>query len=139
MRARGAARYFGDTGILLTVNVHLDTILTAGSDLRFVSDWFAQSPIAYPRRIFVHLVDPVTGRIIAQHDGLDSPTKFWRGGDWILQVHDLSIPADTPTGQYELWIGLYDPTTGKRILQTNADRSELLSDHYVLRTVKVTR
>jgi 4-amino-4-deoxy-L-arabinose transferase-like glycosyltransferase len=138
MRARGAARYFSDTGILLTVNVHLDTILTAGSDLRFVSDWFAQSPIAYPRRIFVHLVDPVTGRIIAQHDGLDSPTKYWQPNDYISQVHTLSIPADAAPGTYELRIGLYNPVTGQRVKQTDFNGTALPNDYYVLGTIEVT-
>ena len=137
----GAAepREFDDTARLMLSAGRLPTttIIAAGDRLQFVTRWIAKRPIAYPRRIFVHLVDPQTGQIMAQHDGLDSPTKFWREGDQILQVHRLPIPADASPGHYELWIGLYDPTTGKRVLQTNTRHSESPSDHYVLGTVEV--
>jgi hypothetical protein len=134
-------REFEDTARLMLSAGRLPTItiISAGDRLQFVTKWIAKQPIAYPRRIFVHLVDPQTGKIMAQHDGLDSPTKFWREGDQIFQVHRLPIPADASPGHYELWIGLYDPTTGKRVLQTNYTRSEPLSDHFVLGTIEVIR
>ncbi len=131
------ARHFDDSGILLNV-ARLPEAISAKESFRFITRWLAQEPIAYPRRIFVHLVDPQTKQLIAQHDGLDSPTRFWRGGDQITQIHQLTIPAETPPGEYELWIGLYDPATGVRVLQTDDSRSEPPSDHFVLGAIEVT-
>ena len=104
----------------------------------FVTMWLAQDPIQSPRRIFVHLVDPSSGKVIAQHDGLDSPTRFWRNQDEVLQTHHLAIPQDAPLGEYELRIGLYDPITGIRVpLTTKRDTDG--PDYIVLGTIEITR
>jgi 4-amino-4-deoxy-L-arabinose transferase-like glycosyltransferase len=138
MRVEYFERDFEDTVSLLTWQLNLPSEITAGSDLSFVSEWFVRNPIAYPRRIFVHLIDPRTGQIISQHDGLDSPTRFWHVGDLLLQLHILSIPSDTPLGKYELWIGLYDPVTGQRVMQTDFNHTQSPSDQYLLGTIQVT-
>ena len=101
--------------------------------------WRAADPIAYPRRIFVHLINPQTGQILAQHDGLDSPTKYWQPHDYITQVHTVSIPADVAPGLYELWVGLYNPTNGQRVLQRNLNQSQPPSDHVVLGQIEIMR
>jgi len=140
LRSLPYARYFADTAAFIPLGLdRLGTAVGAGNSLAFESWWLALSPIESPRRIFVHLVDPQTGKPVAQHDGLDSPSRFWQSGDAIQQVHRLHIPADTPSGDYELWIGLYNPETGQRILQTNFDHTEPPSDHIVLGTIKVVR
>ena len=132
------ARVFDDSAILLTVS-RLPSSVTPGGEVRFVTAWLAQEPVRTPRRVFVHLIDPATNRSVAQHDGLDTPTQFWQPYDWIAQVHTLRISADAPPGRYELWIGLYDPVTGTRVLQTDYTRSEPPSDHFVLGVVEVIR
>jgi 4-amino-4-deoxy-L-arabinose transferase-like glycosyltransferase len=133
------ARQFEDTAIFVSASSDITRTLQAGDTIQFVTTWRAADPIAYPRRIFVHLINPQTGQPIAQHDGLDSPTKFWQPNDYISQAHALVIPADTPPGKYELWIGMYDPTNGKRVPQTDLLGTEPPSDHYVLGTIEVTR
>ncbi len=133
------ARPLADTAIFIRASEGVTQTMRAGDARRFTSVWRAASPLAYPRRIFVHLIDPLTQHVIAQHDGLDSPTEFWQPGDYITQVHTLSIPADTPPGKYELWIGMYDPDTGKRVLQTDQRGTESHSDHIALGTINVTR
>jgi 4-amino-4-deoxy-L-arabinose transferase-like glycosyltransferase len=133
------ARLFADTAVLLGINPDRPLLVKAGDSIDFQTRWLAQDPIGNPRRIFVHLIDPATGKIVAQHDGLDSPPRFWRTGDWIAQQHVLSITNDTPAGKYELQLGLYDPNTGQRVLQTNYNHTQLPSDHIVLGTIEVTR
>ena len=132
--------YFQDSAILLlAIADHgLPSTAPAGGTLEFETRWLAREPIAFPRRIFVHLTDPASGRIIAQHDGLDAPTQFWRPYDWIGQHHVVRIPSDTPAGRYEVHVGLYDPVTSQRVLQTDYNHSQLPSDHIVLGTVEVT-
>jgi 4-amino-4-deoxy-L-arabinose transferase-like glycosyltransferase len=133
------AREFEDTAIFVGASRDIARTMQAGDTIQFVTTWRAADPIAYPRRIFVHLINPQTGQTISQHDGLDSPTKYWQPNDYISQAHALLIPADTSSGKYELWIGMYDPTTGKRVLQTDLPGTEPPSDHFVLGTVEVTR
>jgi 4-amino-4-deoxy-L-arabinose transferase-like glycosyltransferase len=133
------AHPLADTAIFIQASEGVTQTMRAGDTRRFTSVWRAASPIDYPRRVFVHLIDPQTQRVIAQHDGLDSPTAFWQPGDYITQVHTLSIPTDTLPGKYELWIGLYDPATGKRVLPTDQSGAESPTDHIVLGTIEVTR
>jgi len=125
---------FSDTARLLSKQ-DIDLTLEAGSTAQFETAWTASPPILFPRRTFVHLVDPATDRIVAQHDGLDSPTKYWLPWDWSRQVHTLTIPAETPPGRYELRLGLYDPSTGRRV----PIESDPLSDYVILGTIEVTR
>ncbi len=135
----GKARMFADTATLLGINPDRPLTVKAGHSIDFQTRWLALDPIGSPRRIFVHLVDPATGEIIAQHDGLDAPSRFWQAGDWIAQQHVLSIANDIPAGDYELRLGLYDPNTGQRILQTDYNQTRPPSEYVVLGSVEVTR
>lgn len=132
-------RVFDDTAVLLGTNLDRSWMVKAGDSIDFQTRWLARDPIESPRRIFVHLVDPATGTIVAQHDGLDAPSKFWQAGDWIAQQHVLSITTDTAPGKYELQIGVYDPHTGRRVMQTDTSRTESPEDHVVLGTLEVIR
>ncbi len=132
------ARDFADTATLLTGSEVISTLtVTPGGHLQFGTFWVAMPPIAYSRRIFVHLINPLTGAIIAQHDGLDAPTKYWRAWDWIIQIHTLLIPAGTLPGRYEVQIGLYDPVTNQRILQTDMNHTEPPADYYTFGAIEV--
>ena len=67
---------------------------------------------------FVHLLDP-GGNILAQHDGSPGegqlPTLGWLPGEYLTDAHPIQIPADLPDGEYQLGVGLYDPTTAVRL------------------------
>lgn len=133
------ARAFEDTAMLVGVGTEVPQTVKAGEVRQFVTIWRAAEPITYPRRVFVHVVDPKTALTIAQHDGLDSPTRYWQANDYIRQVHTISIPADASSGVYEVRIGLYNPVTGQRTLQTDASHTEPPTDYYVLGTLEVVR
>jgi 4-amino-4-deoxy-L-arabinose transferase-like glycosyltransferase len=132
-------RVFSDTVLLLRMTPDRPQQVQAGGTIDFQTTWLARNPIGTPRRVFVHMIDPATGRIVAQHDGLDAPPRFWQAGDWIAQQHVLSVPPDTPAGNYEVRIGVYDPNSGQRLLQTNAANAEPPTDYYSFATVEVTR
>ena len=131
-------RVFSDTALLIAANLRQPLSVRAGESFDFETRWLARNPVVYPRRIFVHVVDPATGKIVAQHDGLDAPTRFWKESDWIAQRHLLAIPADTPPGRFEIRLGWYDPATGARVLQTDSDHTQPPSDHVVLGALEVT-
>ncbi len=131
------ARYFDDTGILITLGELISDTVAAGKDFSFTTWWVADNKVTDPRRIFVHVYDLKNQRVIAQHDGLDSPPRFWYVPDSIFQTHKLPIPAGTLPGTYELRIGLYNPDTGQRVLQTDVKHTEPPADFYALGTIEV--
>lgn len=75
-----------------------------------------QPPADY--RVYVHLLDEA-GNYITGHDSLPQEgnysTRGWYAGDIVPDVHPLQLPADLPTGRYQLKTGLYHPETGERL------------------------
>jgi hypothetical protein len=77
-----------------------------GQTLNLLSRWQSLGDVPADMKAFVHLVDD-RGDVWVQHDGLDCPSRFWREGDMVVQVHFLVLPADLPPGVYSLRVGLY--------------------------------
>jgi hypothetical protein len=97
-----------------------DAIWLHGYDLHRSDDflkltfyWQAQQEMSTPYKVFVHLIDPTTGEIVAQSDGVPAgwtrPTTGWLPGEYITDEHTLNIPDDAPAGDYVLQSGLYSP------------------------------
>ncbi|CAG0933006.1 hypothetical protein TFLX_02847 [Thermoflexales bacterium] len=135
----GTARRFEDTATFLPESVRLPKQVRAGEEIQFVSQWDELRPNPAPRRIFVHLVKVGSDHPVAQHDGLDSPSRFWSEIDWLYQQHCLTVPPDAEPGLYELRLGLYSPVTGQRVKQTNSARTEPSGDYFLLGTIEVIR
>jgi hypothetical protein len=89
--------------------------------------WRVETPPADRLKIFVHLLDPGES-LIAQHDGLASPPQGWASGDLIVQKHTFPLPADLPSGQYSLRVGVYYALAdGERLEALTADSLLLYS------------
>jgi hypothetical protein len=43
------------------------------------------------------------------------PTTSWHVGEIVIDRLELTIPPDTPPGEYELAMGFYDVWTGERV------------------------
>ncbi|MFO7536482.1 MAG: glycosyltransferase family 39 protein, partial [Chloroflexota bacterium] len=69
--------------------------------------------------LFVHVLDEA-GEIVAQHDGLDAPSWSWQAGDWLLQLHPITLPPETAVGSYETVTGIYDKLSGVPTLLISA-------------------
>ena len=89
---------------------------------------FWQTAVALSQRykIFLHLVD-AGGQPIAQRDsepggGLNL-TTVWQPDEVIVDNHGLLIPADTPSGQYRVLLGLYDVADPAARLLITTDES----------------
>jgi hypothetical protein len=67
------------------------------------------------RSFFVHLLS-LDGQVLAQWDGMDVASVGWREGDTILQIASLELPSTTPSGDYWLQVGVYDPGSMARLL-----------------------
>ena len=93
-----------------------DMALHAGEPLEVSLYWLAQSPADRDYHVFVHLVRE---EILAQSDGGPQgnlrPTSSWRQGEMILDARTILIPEQAPAGEYELFVGMYDPETMQRV------------------------
>ncbi len=84
--------------------------------LRLFTLWEVLAPLPADLSSFVHLVNE-QGEIVSQHDGLDAAVTTLQPGDVIVQRHVVGITAVSP-GTYHLQIGLYQRSTGQRLIIT---------------------
>ncbi len=78
--------------------------------VEFLTVWRSTGLLTSSPKIFVHVFD-ANGKLLTQHDGLDSPARFWQLGDVIVQVHRIEMPETAEVGEYEVRVGLYDHET----------------------------
>jgi uncharacterized membrane protein len=94
--------------------------LLRGAPAQLTLFWKLLQPMGADYKVFVHLRDR-TGRTVAQADHIPSealvalPTSTWREGEIVPDVSYLRVPADTPPGEYQLLVGLYNPDTLERL------------------------
>ena len=71
--------------------------------------WQSMRPVSYDYHVFVHLLD-AQGEKIAQRDGQPvqwlRPISSWQPGEEIVDHYGLLLPADLPTGEYTIAVGL---------------------------------
>jgi hypothetical protein len=90
-----------------------------GETISFTLFWEAIKAVNADYQVFVHLRDAGDGRLVAQADG--PPVGGWYGTSWwtvreiVADERQFILPPETPPGQYDLVVGLYDLTTGERI------------------------
>jgi hypothetical protein len=103
----------------------LDSSSQPGGTVRLRLKWQALTAISKDYKVFVHLF--AGDQIVTQHDGQPvgelRPTSTWKVGEDISDQFAMTIPADTPSGNYQLRIGLYDPNTQVRLPVLLADGS----------------
>jgi hypothetical protein len=95
-----------------------------GDDVRVTLYWLGARRPDRDYKVFVHLRDQADQQMISQHDSDPvygfTPTTRWEPGELIADEHVLPLPADTPPGTYQLWVGMYDPATGERLASADA-------------------
>jgi hypothetical protein len=100
--------------------------------------WQAQRRMDTSYKFFVHLINPVTGDIIAQDDAVPRrwtyPTTEWKRDEVVQDT--ISLPLDGGPGQYHLMVGFYDPGTGERLPAYTADGERSPDDAVPLTTVQ---
>ncbi|MGC8947622.1 MAG: hypothetical protein ACP5N6_15905 [Anaerolineae bacterium] len=72
---------------------------------------------------FFHLFSS-SGQFISQMDGPGVSSPYWREGDWLILLTTLPIPADAPTGPYEIYCGLYSWPSLERIPITRGEATD---------------
>ncbi len=91
----------------------------AGQPLTLTLYWQPLQEMEADYTVFIHLLDPATGKILAQVDEQPAhqtyPTSLWVSGEVVSDEHSVAIP-DVTAGQYDLQVGLYMQSTGERLL-----------------------
>ena len=78
--------------------------------------WLALRAMDTDYKMFVHLVRPTDGVIVAQRDAMPRdwsyPTSLWSRGEVFRDSMSLDI-SNVPAGEYLLAVGVYDPVEGR--------------------------
>lgn len=89
--------------------------LSPGASLELLTVWRVFSPPPRPFAVYLHLLDE-SGMTVAQHDGWGVELDGLSFGDEVGQLHELTLPADLPPGEYTLRAGIYETAAGDRFM-----------------------
>jgi hypothetical protein len=82
-----------------------------GETLDVTLYWQALSGMDVAYSAFVHLLDS-DGRVVTGHDGQpvggERPTTGWVPGEFVTDLHELTLPAELAAGEYLIEAGWYD-------------------------------
>jgi len=115
--------------------------VVSGDRLNLVLHWQALADGVDDYHQFVHLIDPVSGEIVAQHDGMPLfetyPTSQWSEGEIVSDPVDIDL-ADVPSGSYRLVIGMYEQLVEdscvdclRRLIAVDGDGNQLPDDLFI--------
>lgn len=112
-----------------------------GETLQLEIVWQAATAAQRDYTAFVHVIgpnnpktgNPLWGQQDAQPCDNSYPTAWWSPGEWVVEQRHVTIAPDAPAGEYQLWTGWYDLSTGQRLAVDSG------SDHSMLTTIQVAR
>jgi len=53
------------------------------------------------------------------------PTRQWLKGEWLREDYTVTIPPSLAPGQYDIWLGLYNPATGQRLTSESGEKVKI--------------
>ncbi|MEP7286274.1 MAG: glycosyltransferase family 39 protein [Chloroflexota bacterium] len=129
---------FGNELLLRGYSLSKTTVCPGESvDLQML--WSAQNRPSRYYSVYVHLHSAQTNELSEPINGdlpanADRPTISWANPDEILigAHHVWTVRPDLPTGDYELWLGVFEPVSDHRLqLPTGKDHHILAKLHVV--------
>jgi mannosyltransferase len=109
--------------------------LQAGDTLELTLWWRAMGDMDKDYTSFIHVTDR-ENRLWAQEDMLlqqeERPTSTWKVGDIVRQQHQMVLPADMPTGEYSIAVGVYYWRTGERLPVWDGSGRRMVDDVILL-------
>lgn len=131
---------FDNKVILLGADLAPESV-AQGETLRVTLYWQALTDMDVSYSVFVHLLDPEE-RVVAGHDGEPvsgtRPATGWVPGEYVTDLHDVTIPADLVPGEYVIEVGLYDagaPTMPR--LPVLGDEGQIETDRVIFGPARV--
>jgi hypothetical protein len=110
-----------------------------GGTLDVTLYWRAAAKIDEDYTVFVHVLD-ATPRVRAQVDAFPAggtrPTSHWRPGELVADAYRIPIPADLPSGEYQIEVGMYLAATMQRLQVIDEDERPI-DDRVILGTIRV--
>jgi 4-amino-4-deoxy-L-arabinose transferase-like glycosyltransferase len=121
---QGPPLTYGDT--VRRLGISLDqTSVPPGGTLQTRVCWEALAPMTNDYTVFVHLVGRNNQRVAERHTypGLGRfPTSLWQVGDTFCDVYRVRVEDWAPVPElYDLVVGLYDASTGERLIARDSD------------------
>ncbi len=91
-------------------------VLSPGETIELVLHWRLLQRPDLQYFIFVHLLD-AQGNVVGGYDANHYPTSFWQedGGERLLSYFPVRLNPETPPGEYQVEIGVYNQPTGQRL------------------------
>ena len=90
-----------------------------GKKLVLTLVWKAHTPLVTDYTVFTHLIGP-DGQMWGQWDNPPVrgtyPTSQWSAGERVFDQYAIPVDAQAPRGDYHVLIGLYEPSSGKRLV-----------------------
>ncbi len=113
--AHEASAFFGEEISLLGYD--LSSLENGKSDLSLI--WQAQQTPSTDYTIFVHVLFPDGSCCAWQEDSMPLSgtyaTSRWLPGEIVVDDYEILLPADLPSGDYAIEVGLYIAETGQRL------------------------
>jgi hypothetical protein len=84
--------------------------------------WRSLRPAASNYTVFVHAVGPdqvIRGQWDSPPAQGTAPTSGWLPGEVIEDHFEVPLAKDAPPWKYDIFVGMYDPLTGQRLLSTS--------------------
>ena len=104
--------------------------LAPGGELRLTLLWRALQPMEDNYTVFVHILGAVRNEergnyLWGQRDAVpgngDLPTTGWSPGEEIIDQYTVKLDDDAPAGEYQIEVGMYERTSGRRLPVTTAE------------------
>jgi hypothetical protein len=94
--------------------------------------WLADATPDANYNMQVVMVDSNGGAVTEANSPLALvPTQLWEVGRFTFDQRPLTVPCDTPTGEYPLIMGVYDPENLSPLLVTDAGGNEVGNQVYL--------
>jgi hypothetical protein len=126
-------------GLLVGYDSSSDPI-RPGSTLELTLLWKALATADRSLKVFAHVLNR-EGALVAQQDGEPClgacPTDSWVAGEYLRDVYRIVLPAQLPPGEYQLEIGMYDPTTVRRLPVLDSSGSPLPDDRLLFGDLRI--
>jgi hypothetical protein len=89
-----------------------------GEEIHLTLYWEALAEMEQDYTIFTHVIgeqDRIWAQVDSQPQGGTAPTSTWSQGQILVDEYHLLVEPDTPSGVYDIEVGLYLAATGERL------------------------